>query len=143
RLPLQEFWGADAHRLADRLSETAGPVDAAALMHSALQARQPRAGLTDQAAPAILAAIRRDDGAPARIPALADSLGLSERTLRRRCENAFGYGPKTLERILRFQQFLRLLRRPTAPGLAQLAAESGFADQSHLTREARSLGGLT
>ena len=143
RVPLQEFWGTDARRLADRLSETVEPVDAAAVMLSALCARQPRAGLTDRAAPTILAAIRRDDGASARIPALANDLGLSERTLRRRCENAFGYGPKTLERILRFQRFLKLLRRPAAPGLAQLAMESGFADQAHLTREVRSLGGAT
>ena len=63
------------------------------------------------------------DGGRLRIAQLTAALGLSERTLRRRCESAFGYGPKTLERILRFQQFLRLLRRSTAPRLAELAAE--------------------
>jgi len=143
RLPLEHFWGADARRLADRLSDAPKPADAAAIMLSALGTRRPRASLIDRAAPAILAAIRRDDDAPMRILALADSLDVSERTLRRRCESAFGYGPKTLARILRFQQFLGLLRGSPEPRLAELAATSGYADQAHLTREVRRLGGLT
>jgi AraC-like DNA-binding protein len=143
RLPLQHLWGADASRLADRLSRAPNPADAAAIMLSVLAARRPRASLIDHAAPAILAAIRRDDAAPMRILALAGSLDISERTLRRRCESAFGYGPKTLARILRFQQFLELLRGSSEPRLAELAATSGYADQAHLTREVRRLGGLT
>jgi len=143
RLPLEHFWGADAWRLADRLSGAPNPTDAAAIMLSALATRRPRATLIDHAAPAILAAIRHGDDAPMRILALADSLDLSERTLRRRCESAFGYGPKTLARILRFQQFLGLLRGSPEPRLAELAATSGYADQAHLTREVRRLGGLT
>ncbi len=35
-------------------------------------------------------------------------LGVSERQLRRRFEDAVGYGPKTLARVLRFQRFLAL-----------------------------------
>jgi AraC-like DNA-binding protein len=91
----------------------------------------------------VLAALGRSNGTALNIPALARRLGLSERTLRRRCETAFGYGPKTLARILRFQRFLRLLRHSDKPRLAALAAASGFADQAHLTREVRDLSGLT
>ncbi|HZF36188.1 MAG TPA: helix-turn-helix domain-containing protein [Candidatus Angelobacter sp.] len=143
RLPLQEFWGADARRLAARLEETRDPRAAADLMLSALVARLPRPGLFDPAARSVADAFARDEGGRVGVGDLTASLGLSERTLRRRCESAFGYGPKTLERILRFQRFLRLLRRPAAPALAELAAASGFADQAHLTREVRRLGGLT
>ena len=71
---------------------------------------------------------------------LTDEFGWSERTLRRRCRQAFGYGPKTLERILRFQRFLRFLSNGRAP-LAVLALEAGYADQAHLAREARRLSG--
>ena len=71
---------------------------------------------------------------------LIDEFGWSERTLRRRCRSAFGYGPKTLERILRFQSFLRLLSSGRAP-LSVLAIEAGYADQAHLTREVRRLSG--
>ena len=71
---------------------------------------------------------------------LIAEFGWSERTLRRHCHEAFGYGPKTLERILRFQRFLRLLPTARAP-LAVLASEAGYADQAHLAREVRRLSG--
>jgi AraC-like DNA-binding protein len=67
---------------------------------------------------------------------------MSERHLRRRCEVAVGYGPKTLDRVLRFQRFRRL-REHRVASLAQLAFESGYADQAHLTREYRRLAGTT
>jgi AraC-like DNA-binding protein len=133
---------ADARRLRIDCMRS-GPRRAAELMLSALASRSPRPSLFDPALRAVANAFARDDGDRVRLSELAATLGLSERTLRRRCEIAFGYGPKTLERILRFQQFLALLRRSPAPRLAELAAASGFADQAHLTREVRRLGGLT
>jgi AraC-like DNA-binding protein len=138
---LRDLWGADARRLEDRLSASQHRPAASETMLSALRARDRTARLQDDAAPAVLAALNRSD-APS-MPALARQLGLSERTLRRRCETAFGYGPKTLARILRFQRFLRLLRHTAEPRLVDLAAASGFADQAHLARDVRSLGGLT
>ena len=143
RLPLENFWGCDARRLAEQLCEAESPIEASRRMLSALLARRPTGALMDPTAPAILNALSRDDDATLRLPALAANLGLAERTLRRRCEIAFGYGPKTLDRILRFQRFLRLLRRTPEPRLAELAAACGFADQAHLTREVGRLGGLT
>jgi len=71
---------------------------------------------------------------------LIEEFGWSERTLRRRCQEAFGYGPKTLERILRFQRFVRLLSNGRVP-LSVLAIEAGYADQAHLAREVRRLSG--
>ena len=77
------------------------------------------------------------------IPWLAGELALSERTLRRRFEAAFGYGPQTLNRILRFQRFLKLLRDARNGSAASLAVEAGYADQAHLGREARRLAAAT
>lgn len=70
---------------------------------------------------------------------LVEKLAISERTLRRRCESAFGYGPKTLDRVLRFQRFLNLVRRSPAESMADLAVAAGYADQPHLVRECRRL----
>lgn len=77
----------------------------------------------------------------ARVDALGEALGVSERQLRRRFADAVGYGPKTLARILRFQRFLAL----AGPGeeLSRLALSAGYADQAHLTRECRRLAGRT
>ena len=66
---------------------------------------------------------------------------IGSRQLRRRFADAVGYGPKTLQRILRFQRFLGLAETQT-PDLARVALEAGYADQAHLTRECRRLSGL-
>lgn len=68
------------------------------------------------------------------------ALGIGDRQLRRRFLDAVGYGPKTLERILRFQRFLRLAEHER--DLARLALDAGYADQAHLTRECTRLAGL-
>lgn len=77
-----------------------------------------------------------------RLAAMRERLGLSERSLRRLCHAQFGYGPKTLERILRFQRLLALARADRGAGLAALAFEAGYADQAHLSREVRALCGM-
>jgi AraC-like DNA-binding protein len=69
--------------------------------------------------------------------------------LRRRCQDAVGYGPKTLQRVLRFRRFVAQIDaaagnpRAGAGDLATIAARAGYADQAHLTRECRRLAGLT
>jgi AraC-like DNA-binding protein len=74
---------------------------------------------------------------------LSGELAMSEQTLRRQCEEAFGYGPKTLDRILRFQRFLKLVRGSRNAAAASLALEAGYADQAHLVRESRRLVATT
>ena len=44
-------------------------------------------------------------------------------------------------RVLRFRHFLSLVEDGRMP-IAQAAAEAGYADQAHLTRECRDLSGL-
>ena len=74
---------------------------------------------------------------------MARDLGLSERQLHRRCVAAVGYGPVLLRRVLRFRRFVSRIDAGGASGdLAGLAAEAGYADQAHLTRESRELAGL-
>jgi AraC-like DNA-binding protein len=74
---------------------------------------------------------------------LARDLGVSERQFRRRCQDAVGYGPKMLHRILRFRRFVSQVdAAQDRMDLAQVAAEVGYADQAHLTRESVRLAGL-
>lgn len=74
---------------------------------------------------------------------VADRVGLSGRQLRRALHTEVGLGPKTFQRIGRLQRFLALAEAGPGRGLAELAAEAGYADQPHLSREARALAGLT
>jgi AraC-like DNA-binding protein len=102
--------------------------------------------LTDRATPdpevTRVAVLLRDPRA--RTEDVAAEVGLSLRQLRRRCHAAVGYGPKTLQRILRFRRFVSGIDRDRdLADLADLAADAGYADQAHLTRECVALAGLT
>ena len=71
---------------------------------------------------------------------LASSVGLSERQLHRRCLDAFGYGPKMLDRVLHLNVALDHAR--TGLALADVAALTGYADQAHFTRDVKALTGV-
>ncbi|MFD8308826.1 helix-turn-helix domain-containing protein [Streptomyces sp. NPDC059690] len=70
----------------------------------------------------------------------ADALGLTARQLHRRSLVAFGYGPKTLARVLRLQRAVGLARAGVP--FADTATRAGFADQAHLARDVKELAGV-
>ena len=96
--------------------------------------------LVEQAEPWVTTAHRlARTGAPAREAARA--LDWSERTLRRRMLETFGYGYTTLARIERVFRARSLLQRGLSP--AHVSATTGYADQPHLTREFVRMVGAT
>jgi AraC-like DNA-binding protein len=142
RVEVGEIWGADAGEVIERLAKAVAGERRRELERTVLT-RLARVGSAGDAL--VAAAVRRLGGPGSRVSTLADSIGLSERQLRRRFHVAVGYGPKTLDRVLRLQRFLAhapALARGDAD-LARVAFELGYADQAHLTREAVSLAGLT
>ena len=142
--PLEDLWGSEARRLGDWLSEAATPEDVAERLEGALAHRVADIDPPDAVSLAIFRHVARNPhGAASLMPRLVRHLGVGERTIRRRCMNAFGFGPKTLDRILRFQRFLELVAHAGSAEMAALAAAAGYSDQAHLTREARSMAGVT
>ena len=136
RVPLADLLPAQARPLSDALSPAAA---AGALLD--VTGRLVAASPADSAV-ARAAALLRDPAA--RTEDIAGRVGLSERQLRRRTQAAAGYGPKTLQRILRFQRFVAAADASEGRlDLAAAAAMAGYADQSHLTRESVALSGLT
>ena len=135
-LPLSELRdlrvGVEALRpeLAERLPADLDP-------HEAMRRLAAIAHAAPPADAAVAEAARRLQDPRTRVEMLADDLGLSERQLRRRCHAAAGYGPKTLQRVLRFRRFLAAAHGD----LARAALDAGYADQSHLTRECTRLAG--
>jgi AraC-like DNA-binding protein len=75
------------------------------------------------------------------VDAMADRVGLSVRQLHRRCQPLFGYGPRHLARVLRLMRAVD--RAGAGRPLAQVAADCGYCDQAHLSREVRALAGTT
>jgi AraC-like DNA-binding protein len=139
RVDLEDLWGAAGRALADAVDEDAGPAAVAAAVEQHLTERAATAPDGDPLAVPLLHHLA--GGGPT--GPLADELGLGERQLRRRSGAAFGYGPKVLARVLRFSAAVERLRAEPEVPLADLAAESGYADQAHLTHEARALSGLS
>ncbi|GIG87410.1 helix-turn-helix transcriptional regulator [Plantactinospora endophytica] len=76
-----------------------------------------------------------------RVGALADRLGVSRRYLELGFRRQVGLSPATVARTARFQHALGLLVE--GADLAGAAADTGYADQPHFTREVRALSGLT
>ncbi len=69
------------------------------------------------------------------VRSLASAADLSERQFRRRFQTATGLSPKEFARVRRvLAAVVQMLAEPE-DGLASVAADSGYADQSHLTRE--------
>ncbi|MFD8788070.1 helix-turn-helix domain-containing protein [Kitasatospora sp. NPDC059599] len=126
--------GAEVRRLTERIDAASDPAvaleDLALRLAAAAQPEDPQI----RAVVAALAAGRS-------VAATAAAVGLGARRLHRRSLAAFGYGPKTLARILRMQRALALAR--SGVPLAETAARSGYADQAHLARDVRELAGMT
>ncbi|MGW7263863.1 helix-turn-helix domain-containing protein [Streptomyces sp. NPDC054842] len=134
RVELADLWpAAEVRRLTGRIDAAADPVTA--LEQVALE-RAVGAPPPDPRVREIVAALR----AGRSVAAAADGLGLGARQLHRCSLAAFGYGPKTLARVLRLQRALALARDGVP--FAETAARCGFADQAHLARDVRELAGM-
>lgn len=134
RVELADLWSASqVRRLCGRIEAADDPVTA--LEDVALE-RAADAVPPDALLRRVVTAL--DAGRP--VAATADELGLGARQLHRRSLTAFGYGPKTLARILRLQRALALARGGV--GLADTAVRAGYADQAHLARDVRELAGV-
>ncbi|MFF5183082.1 helix-turn-helix domain-containing protein [Streptomyces sp. NPDC000345] len=132
RVELADLWPAAwVRRLTGRIAAAAHPVTA--LEEVALE----RAAPPDPALRRLVTALAA--GRP--VSTTADELGLGARRLHRRSLTAFGYGPKTLARILRLQRALGLARAGVP--YADTAARAGYADQAHLARDVREFTGTT
>lgn len=140
-VPLADLWGHTGATIAARTAEATGWQDRLQVLVRGLVDRLADARAPDPVGVGIAPLLADRPGRP--LTAIADDVGLSERQLRRRVEDAVGLPPRTLARIIRFQRFLRAARA-AGPGrhLARLAADAGYADQAHLTRESRDLTGL-
>ncbi|WIV58658.1 AraC family transcriptional regulator [Amycolatopsis nalaikhensis] len=133
---LSDLWGAAARRAEDVLAHTADPEAQRGILETLVAQRRVTPDRR------VLAAVHAL-GTATRTSDVADTVGVSERALRRHLVHAVGAGPKQVHRIRRFQRFLRLLEPLAArrTSLARVAAELGYADQSHLGRDCRRLSG--
>src|SRR5690606_20400422 len=67
--------------------------------------------------------------------------GYSHRTFLSQFRRSVGLTPKEYTRVVRLQRAIPRMRE--AGSFAELAAESGYSDQAHLSREFRAFAGVT
>jgi AraC-like DNA-binding protein len=138
-VPLDEFWGAAARVLAEKLLAARDDETRAHLLWRALREqlsletkrKRPRP-LPPHPAPG-----------PLGVFDCLSRLALGERRLQQLCKEHVGLGPRTIHRLSRWHGVLRSLRQAARPDWASLAHEHGYCDQSHLVREFRAFSDLT
>jgi AraC-like DNA-binding protein len=141
RVPLDSAFGVAGSRMAESLLGATTPSRRMLLLANLVADYFADSDpVVDRPVARAVAVLRAQPDRP--VSALATEVGLSERQLRRRFENAVGYGPKRLGRVFRFQRLLDLIHAsPGRAGWSQLAIAAGYADQSHMINECLALSG--
>ncbi|MFF1815874.1 helix-turn-helix domain-containing protein [Kribbella sp. NPDC058245] len=137
---LEEVWGRDAGRAEDRLRAAASWDQRFAIVVDILGRRLGGHPPVD---PQVAHAWRRtlSSRGQVRVDGLADEVGWSRKRLWSRFRSQLGVTPKRAARLVRFDHAAHLLAAGHAA--AGVAAENGYADQSHLNREIATFTGLT
>jgi AraC-like DNA-binding protein len=145
RVPLDALWGPAARRLTE-----VAPAERIACVERVLRERlresPDEARAEEMLISRAIALLRRARGG-ASVRAVASALGIGERRLERAFDRGVGVSPKTLDRVLRLRRAVKRIdaaRDAGAPARwTAIAFDAGYADQSHLIREFRSLAGVT
>jgi AraC-like DNA-binding protein len=136
-VPAEDVFGSAARDLLGRIVSKPTPDSAthcmAAFIVERLSSRRRRA--TD---PTLLAAAL---GRAASIAATAREMGLTPRAVHRRALAGIGLTPKRLVRIQRLHLALASMLPPDGRPMAAAAAEAGYADQAHFSRDCSTLLG--
>ncbi|MFB6440334.1 helix-turn-helix domain-containing protein [Streptomyces sp. NPDC056411] len=136
RVPLADLWPAGRVReVTERAAAAGTPGGVVRVLERTAEVRLRRAAPPDGRTAEVAAALAA--GRP--VAEVARTVGLGERQLHRLSLDAFGYGPKTLARVLRLVRALGLAR--AGVGYAEVAVRAGYADQAHLAREVKALTG--
>ena len=144
-VPLQQLRVTDATGLARdvRVAVEAGDDAVAVAAFEAWLAAQALVVDDDARLVRHVVELAEDDRTILRAEDLADASGVGLRTLQRLVRDQLGLTPKWLIRRYRMQEAAAALAAPDTPSLADLAAQLGFTDQAHLTREFRAVIGET
>lgn len=137
---LEQLWGADARRLEERLRAAASWDERFALVDAELGRRHEVAAAP---APEITHAWRQIVGSRGQVSVddLTAAIGWSRKRTWSRFRSLVGIGPKRAAMLARFDHAAHLLA--AGAGAARVAAEGGYADQSHLHREVQTFAGTT
>ncbi|MEC3917654.1 helix-turn-helix domain-containing protein [Nocardia sp. CDC160] len=137
-IALEDVWGREAARLREQLHDAPDWPHRFALVEALLARRSAATFPIDPEVAHAWSRIMVGRGR-FRVEDLADELGWSRQRLWSRFGTQIGLTPKRAAKLVRFDHAVHRLVQGHAP--ARVAAETGYADQSHLTREVREFTG--
>ena len=139
-VPVAEVFGAAGRELSERILAAADE-DAVEVMDAFLTGFGPR---RDADADLVAAAVGRAVADPAiiRVDQLAADVGVGVRRLQRLFRDHVGVGPKWVIRRYRLHEAAARAAGGADLDLVGLAAELGYSDQAHLTRDFTALVGV-
>ncbi|MEU1737616.1 helix-turn-helix domain-containing protein [Streptosporangium sp. NPDC020145] len=137
---LGDLWGREASRIRERLCDAPSWQDRFALTDALLVRRYEAGPPVD---PEVAWAWHRIVGSRGltRVDGLAAEVGWSRKRLWSRFRSQLGLPPKRAVRLVRFDHAAH--RLVAGEGAAQVAADAGYADQSHLHRDVMAFTGTT
>jgi AraC-like DNA-binding protein len=139
-VPLADIWGRAAARLQDALATAPSPSALFERLGGGLLAAAAARGRALH--PVIAVALARAERGAQTAAELAEDSGLTRKGFIRLFKAEVGLTPKLYLRIARFERLAQRLPHG-ASAWAELAADEGYFDQSHLIRDFRSFAGAT
>jgi AraC-like DNA-binding protein len=137
---LDDLWGRDVSRIRERLSQAGSWADRFALTDALLARRRTARSFVDPEVAWVWRRIVAGRGL-VRVEALADDVGWSRKRLWSRFRSQIGLTPKRAATLVRFDHAAH--RLVAGQDVARVAAEGGYADQSHLHRDVVAFAGVT
>jgi AraC-like DNA-binding protein len=141
-IPIDALWGARGNDLREQLLAAASPTRVFRVLEGELIARLERPLLIHPAIAQALA-VQSSGWAHSRVADIQRDVGYSPKHFIALFRAAVGLTPKHYYRVKRFNTVLRHIAANADESLADLAASTGYSDQSHLTREFREFAGVT
>jgi AraC-like DNA-binding protein len=143
-VPLDDVLGRSARDLAEQLRETSSWARRFAIVERLLLEAWRDEPIPEPRAELSWAWQRlAQSGGGIGVQDLAAEVGWGRRHLTERFRQEYGLAPKVAARVMRFEQAVRRLKRSPGTRLADLAADLGYADQAHLSREWNALAGCS
>ena len=139
---LDDLWGPLAREMRERLMLAPSPELMFLLLEQVLLSRLQQ---SHPLHPAVAYAVRKLTAFPhvVRIRQVQNETGYGAKRFIELFSSAVGLTPKVYSRIQRFQAVIERIARGDRVEWADVAADSGYCDQSHLNREFRVFAGVT
>lgn len=143
---LEDIWGARAGELREQLLEAREPRIMFAVLEREFLRRLRQPLIVHPAISFALrqfdAAARPDSTVPMRVASVQQATGYSDRRFITLFTHAVGLPPKLYSRVQRLHRVVKQIAHGRCD-LAQVAADNGYYDQSHLNRDFREFAGVT